>query len=153
MEETRVGVGGSLRTIFWLSVLARYLELLMIRWISTEIRIFAYLQNTVLVVCFLGLGMGCWTCRQQVSLRNVLQPLLLLTLLLALPATRLSLGRLSEMLRGFNDLVIWGVEPVSDPWQARFDAVLGLTVFFFLSVLVLDLFVPLGRLLGRLLAS
>ena len=50
--------------LFLVSVLALFLELLFIRWIGTEIRIFAYLQNTVLVVCFLGLGMGCWTCRR-----------------------------------------------------------------------------------------
>ena len=52
-----------------------FLELLLIRWISTEIRIFAYLQNTVLVVCFLGLGMGCWDCRQAFALRDMLVPL------------------------------------------------------------------------------
>ena len=55
--------------LFVVSVLGLFLELMLIRWISTEIRIFAYLQNTVLVVCFLGLGMGCWTCRQPVSVR------------------------------------------------------------------------------------
>ena len=52
--------------LFLISVLGLFLELLLIRWISTEIRIFAYLQNTVLVVCFLGLGMGCWDSRRAV---------------------------------------------------------------------------------------
>ena len=52
------------------SVLALFLEMLLIRWIGTEIRIFAYLQNTVLVVCFLGLGMGCFTCRRSIALRG-----------------------------------------------------------------------------------
>ena len=50
--------------LFLISVVGLFLELLLIRWITTEIRIFAYLQNTVLVVCFLGLGMGCWDTRR-----------------------------------------------------------------------------------------
>ena len=50
--------------IFLVSVLGLFLEMLLIRWVGTEIRIFAYLQNTVLVVCFLGLACGCFTCRQ-----------------------------------------------------------------------------------------
>ena len=56
--------------IFWVSLLGLYLELLFIRWIGTEIRIFAYLQNTMLVVCFLGLGIGLFTSRRPISLRR-----------------------------------------------------------------------------------
>jgi hypothetical protein len=51
--------------VFLISVLGLFLELLLIRWISTEIRVFAYLQNCVLVVCFLGLGMGAWDARRR----------------------------------------------------------------------------------------
>lgn len=38
--------------IFLISVLGLFLEMLLIRWIGTEVRIFAYLQNTILVVVF-----------------------------------------------------------------------------------------------------
>ena len=65
--------------IFVISVFGLFLELMLIRWIGTEVRIFAYLQNTVLIVCFLGLGMGCFTSKQPVRLRNVLLPLAALT--------------------------------------------------------------------------
>ena len=34
--------------------------MLLVRWVGTELRIFAYLQNGVLVATFLGLGLGCW---------------------------------------------------------------------------------------------
>src|SRR5688572_19520661 len=71
--------------LFLISVLGLFLELLLIRWVSTEIRIFAYLQNTVLVVCFLGLGMGCWDSRKPFALRHILVPLVILVGLLALP--------------------------------------------------------------------
>ena len=76
--------------LFLISALGLFLELLLIRWISTEIRIFAYLQNTVLVVCFLGLGMGCWDSRKPFALRHILFPLLILVALLAIPPTRVS---------------------------------------------------------------
>jgi spermidine synthase len=57
--------------IFLISVLV-FFEMLLIRWIGAEIRIFAYLQNSILVVCFLGLGIGCFTSRQPVVLRRML---------------------------------------------------------------------------------
>lgn len=56
--------------ILWISVLGLYLELLIIRWIGTEIRIFAYLQNTVLVVCFLGLGLRFMSSRDPIRPRR-----------------------------------------------------------------------------------
>src|SRR5437016_14529694 len=89
--------------LFLISVLGLFLELLLIRWIGTEIRIFAYLQNTVLVVCFLGLGMGCLTCRRPVVIREMLWPLAALLVLLAVPLPRSALGRISELLSLFGD--------------------------------------------------
>src|SRR4051794_17634829 len=43
-----------------ISLLALFVEMLMIRWVSSEIRIFAYFKNFVLVACFLGFGLGCY---------------------------------------------------------------------------------------------
>lgn len=45
--------------LFLLSFLALYFELIVIRWLSSEIRIFAYLKNLPLIASFLGLGLGC----------------------------------------------------------------------------------------------
>lgn len=45
--------------LFLISFIALYIELLLIRWISSEIRIFAYFKNIVLISSFLGLGLGC----------------------------------------------------------------------------------------------
>src|SRR5581483_4761966 len=93
--------------LFLISAAGLFLELLLIRWVSTEIRIFAYLQNCVLVVCFLGLGMGCWNCRKPFALRDLLVPLLGLVVLLSVPITRAGLGRITGMFNGFSDLLIW----------------------------------------------
>jgi len=40
------------------SFLALFFELLVIRYVSTEIRVFAYIQNLLLIASFFGLGTG-----------------------------------------------------------------------------------------------
>lgn len=137
-------------SLFLISVIGLFLELLLIRWISTEIRIFAYLQNTVLVVCFLGLGMGCWNSRRPFALRDILLPLGVLTALLAMPPTRAALGEISTLLGGFQDFLIWA-PTMSDGWMRYGGPVLGLVMTFLLMVLLWEIFVPVGRLLGRLM--
>src|SRR5271165_6397784 len=87
-DKQVVSPGRPLTTLFLISVLGLFLELLLIRWVGTEVRIFAYLQNTILVVCFLGLGMGCWTAREPFAPRQILIPLFVLVVLLAIPFTR-----------------------------------------------------------------
>jgi len=140
-------------TLFLISVLGLFLELLLIRWVSTEIRIFAYLQNTVLVVCFLGLGMGCLDSRRAFSLRGILVPLLLMSALLALPPTRIFLGtRITELLGKMGGLEFWGTEESSG---AEFIAVatVGLSLTAGFLYLLWATFVPVGRLLGQLMAA
>ncbi|MCI0700091.1 MAG: methyltransferase domain-containing protein [Planctomycetia bacterium] len=137
--------------LFLISVVGLFLELMLIRWVSTEIRIFAYLQNTVLVVCFLGLGMGCWDSRRAFALRDVLVPLTILVALLAIPTSRIVLGDISGLLAGVSDLLIWtGVERTSDSIVAP---VVGAILTFGLMVLLWQIFVPIGRLLGRLMSD
>src|SRR3990172_4258213 len=78
--------------IFIISILGLFLETLFIRWIGIEIRIFAYLQNTILVVCFLGLGIGMFTSSRPIEIKQSLIPMTVLLVLMALPVTRLALG-------------------------------------------------------------
>ncbi|HUR54169.1 MAG TPA: hypothetical protein VMZ71_08565, partial [Gemmataceae bacterium] len=138
-------------TLFLISVLGLFLELLLIRWVGTEIRIFAYLQNTVLVVCFLGLGMGCWDSRRPFVLRELLIPLLGLVTLLALPPTRMFLGHtITDMLGQVGGVDFWGAGSASGA-KAVALAAMGLTLTGGLMYLLWAIFVPVGRLLGRLL--
>ncbi len=141
---------GALGKLFIISVLGLFLELLLIRWVSTEIRIFAYVQNMVLVVCFLGLGMGCWDCRKPFVLRELLTPLLILVALLAIPTSRVFLGqKISELLCD-DDIGIWGTSQAAG--ALRFVApLLGTAITFGLMILLWKIFVPVGRLLGKLL--
>jgi spermidine synthase len=138
--------------LFLISVVGLFLELLLIRWITTEIRIFAYLQNTVLVVCFLGLGMGCWDTKRAFALRDMLLPLCVLVALIAIPTTRFALGQISALLGGFSDMVIWS-GPETGGWNPIFAPVLGSLLTFGLMVLLWQIFVPVGRLLGRAMSD
>jgi hypothetical protein len=137
-------------SLFPISVVGLFLELLLIRWISTEIRIFAYLQNTVLVVCFLGLGMGCWDSRKSFALRDILLPLGILVALLAIPPSRVALGEITTMLGGFQDFLIW-IPSESAGWVRYGRPVFGLFLTTVLMILLWEIFVPVGRLLGRLM--
>src|SRR5258708_10800236 len=44
--------------LFLASFLALYFELVVIRYLSAEIRVFAYLKNLALVASFFGIGLG-----------------------------------------------------------------------------------------------
>ncbi|HKB05235.1 MAG TPA: methyltransferase domain-containing protein [Gemmataceae bacterium] len=149
----RASVARQTWTVFLISVLGLFLELLLIRWVSTEIRIFAYLQNTVLVVCFLGLGMGCWDARRRpFVLRELLAPLTLLVALLAIPPTRVALGEITTLLSGFNDLLIWAPGSANG-WGQVGAPVVGLLLTFLVMTLLWEVFVPVGRLLGKLMSE
>ncbi|MFQ5679076.1 MAG: methyltransferase domain-containing protein, partial [Gemmatimonadota bacterium] len=137
--------------LFWVSALALFLELLLIRWVSTEIRIFAYLQNTVLVVCFLGLGAGLFSARRPVWIGRAMWSLVVLMALLAIPFSRRLVHRTSELLSVLGGLSIWNEGFGSDPLDTALRVLLGLTLTFAVMALILPPFLPIGRLLGRLL--
>src|SRR6476660_6089455 len=137
--------------IFLISILGLFLETLFIRWIGTEIRIFAYLQNTILVVCFLGLGLVMFTSSKPIAIKQSLIPMTVLLLLMAIPAIRSALGNTSEMLNAAGDLVIWSDVATSDTANRIVLLCVGLILTYSVLVLIVDLFVPMGRILGRLM--
>ncbi len=132
--------------LFLVSVAGLFLELMLIRWIGSELPIFGFLQNAVLVVCFLGMGMGCWTCRQPVVIRDTLMPLAALVLFLAVFITLMDLGRSSPILGYFA----WP-ELRDSPVKAFTAMGVEATIVVLVLCVCWMLFVPLGRLLGRLL--
>ena len=146
-------VGPQHRTlaIFLISAIALLLELMLIRWIGTEIRIFAYLQNTVLIVCFFGLGFGCFTCRKPIVVRHTLAALLVLALLLAIPVTRDILAKITDLLSVLSDLLIWDYAKQEGPFATAGRVFMGLSLTLALMVLLWEIFLPLGRILGRLI--
>ena len=133
--------------IFFVSALILFLELVLIRWIGTEIRIFAYLGNLILVICFFGVGLGCYLSERPVSLWKMGLNLLLLTVFIANPGHwhRLDLKVVTYLLGGFEDYNIWQVW--SEP--KLINVLAGLSVLVGLTWLTLYVFVPAGQLLGQ----
>ncbi|MFQ5890189.1 MAG: spermidine synthase [Gemmatimonadota bacterium] len=150
-DHTAFGQKNATAAIFWISVLGLYLELLLIRWIGTEIRIFAYLQNTVLVVCFLGLGVGLFTSREPVSPGRVAWPLALLAGVLFLPASREVMLDISAYLSVLGDVNIWYGGQANSPLLTAAGVAIGLILALIVMVLVVDMFIPIGRVLGELM--
>jgi SAM-dependent methyltransferase len=138
-------------TLFLASFVALFVEMVLIRYAGSQIRIFAFYKNVPLISAFLGIGLGCsiggtrpprvlwllaWTIPLAVFLAHA-------PFLLGGPLGRLAAMATSEHLLG--DVVVvqtpTGLQAVG--WQ------LGMGVVCVTTLVVLTLFfVPIGRLLG-----
>ncbi len=137
------------------SLAALYLEITLIRWIGTEVRIFAYFQNLSLIACFLGFGLGCFNAKQRGSLLPSLAAVTTLVVMVNLPSQlwRDNLTAMSSVLSFAPGAALWGGDFKYTEPEYR-----GLMVF---SVLVLTLFLillviamaPLGRWVGHYLET
>ena len=139
--------GFSYSRLALISVLSLFLEVMTIRWISSEIRVFAYFKNLVLVACFLGFGLGCYFCRRRVQLTALIAPLLVLTVLLKAPLSPLhqALFALPQMLGGGTEVNTWGVPSLPTSWPGT---LLALAVMVPLFAVIAMTFVPTGQLVG-----
>ena len=138
--------------LFLVSFLMLFIEVVLIRWISTEIRIFAYVNNLVLLACFLGIGLGCYVSQKKIV--RSLTPLLLSAILflvscpilLSIGGRKVHLFRDAPiLLSAFTDSVIWGEIDMGSALATA----LGLVSTFIIFFLLLVTFIPLGQILGR----
>jgi spermidine synthase len=140
----------ALARIFLLSVLILFLEMLLVRWIGTELRVFAYLQNGVLVAAFLGLGLGC---------RNARSPVHPLPSMLALAAIALVIRDpfgmgfgegITQGLMAFQDSILWSKQGgiLSEPYMRTALVGYAIVMSFLLLGAVAYVFRPLGQWLG-----
>jgi spermine/spermidine synthase len=130
------------RDIFLTTFSILVLELAVIRWMSQQITVFAYLNNVLLMAAFLGMGLGVGLGRRWPSIFHATLPALAaLSAILAFPE-RLGLARLR-----FPDptVALWGQE------QA---VVFGrsLVIILVLFVLTSFVFVCAGAKVGELFA-
>src|SRR5262245_38452785 len=105
-----LGEGRSrLVTLALISLVVLFLELLLIRWIAAEIRIFAYFKSLVLIACFLGFGLGCYLTRKPMRLAYTLVPLVAMVFLIELPwePVRRLVVNLSGFIGWFSDVHVW----------------------------------------------
>ena len=142
--------GYTVRGLALSSLLVLYLELLLIRWISSEIRIFAYFKNFVLIACFLGFGLGCYLARRAISALALFVPLLFFSALITLPwePLRRLIAGLPVLLGATSEVQIWGVGAAKLTGSAftglLFAALITLPLFALLAVA----FIPLGQIVG-----
>ena len=138
--------------IFAASVLGLFLELALVRWVSSEVRVFAYCKNLVLVACFLGFGVGCLAARRRTPWRGALFALLVLTMLVRLPwASLAEYGprHLTSVLAELSGFMIFRADEPDVLWGtvARLAFAVGWTaVLFFLVAFVM---LPFGQLVAR----
>ena len=128
------------------SVLTLFAELAFIRWISVEVRVFAYFKNLALLLCFLGFGLGCALVKQRLRWMGALNAFLGLLLIVRIPgeSERLFEG-LSQALGGAADADIW-LAPVATNWPYF---LIAATVSACLFVLIVSVFIPLGQIVSR----
>jgi len=136
--------------LFWISLAALYIEIMMIRWIGTEVRVFAYFQNLALIACFLGFGLGCYWSARHKSLVFTLLAMAGLAVLTATPlrAWQGFLSALSTRLSLSPDAAMWGFVQTTGPttwFLLLLASVVGVTTFLLLLVGVM---IPLGQWVG-----
>jgi hypothetical protein len=163
---TRFSAGKS--RLFLISAMALYTEVVLIRWMSAEIRMFAYLKNFTLFACFLGLGLGIMR-RWHGRAEKLLAPLMAAIVLMLAFAPQLHLTRLffpdvgvyqwggnlhsPHLLPAARALPVLGavLRHVPDtlvPWML---GVFALVVGTALFCLVLAIFYRIGTLVGECL--
>jgi hypothetical protein len=129
--------------LFLVSFLALFAELAVIRWLASEIRVFAYFKNLALLAGFLGLGLGCARWRSRWRLFPLFPGVFGILCLLIAYAEPLDLVHLR-----FPDqsMYLWSSAAAMPGLEAA--KFVGILVgIFFLIVLV---FATLGEKLGEL---
>jgi spermidine synthase len=144
---------GSHWQLLVISAAGLFLELLMIRWVSSEITIFSYFKNFVLIACFLGFGLGAHLCRQRINLLALFGPLCYCALLIKLPwpDLRILVQRLTLLLGATTEVEVWGVPTL----PMNFETFMGLgcmlaVVIPLFSMLAL-IFIPVGQATARIM--
>jgi hypothetical protein len=130
--------------LFLVSFLGLFFEILIIRWLSTEVRLFAYYKNLPLIAAFMGLGIGFMLTKNKVTLLPAFPiafcALSAIILLGAAKGVFLSLSNPAG-----SDVWIWGILQRSAlPSLVSFYA---LVPFFFVSTVLV--FIPLGQATGQ----
>jgi hypothetical protein len=119
------------------------LELAVIRWVSQQVRVFAYLNNVLLMAAFLGMGLGVALGRRRPGLvRATLPALAVLSLVLAFS------GKLGIVRIGFPDQSI----ALFGSFSAVSAAASALVILGIMAA-VIAVFLFAGSIVGRLFAQ
>jgi hypothetical protein len=141
--------------LFLASFLGLYFELVIIRYLSSDIRIFAYLKNLPLIACFFGIGLGMIIGKPPAKLRQFFPLIAAAIFLLIAFASPLKLTHVA--LPAF-DLVFFGGTP-SLLEGRRSIYVQFLTILQYVAIvpgimyLIVGFFMVLGGTVGQFLSA
>jgi SAM-dependent methyltransferase len=140
--------------LFWVSAVMLFFEILLIRWLSAEIRIFSYLHNLVLLFAFLGIGLGAALARWRANLLLSFGIMALLALVLRFETAPgvPTLRNISILLSAASDFVMWYGEP-RPVAEVIVPMATGSFLLLLTAVAVILFFVPFGQRMGRLFDS
>lgn len=146
MSETRSLSRKIFLQLFLVSLLSLFCEMLVIRWLATEIRVFAYFKNLPLMAAFIGLGLGfLWTDKKTDFMKWSSMALLyfsgLMIVAIGIKLTHLTIADTSKVMF-FGDFEHGGLSLL------RLIANIGIMVAVF--ALSASIFVGLGQQTGRL---
>ncbi|MBI4615990.1 MAG: hypothetical protein HY720_20405 [Planctomycetes bacterium] len=138
------------------SFVSLFLELALIRWVSAEIRIFAYCKNLVLLAAFFGLGWGFF--RADRPIRFLPAFLILTALVLAVEFPHASVEyygprSVTRTLSIFSDIQIFNDSLQENSWTAigwvAFGTAWTAAVFFGIAAIC----IPYGQMTGRIMGA
>jgi spermidine synthase len=144
---------GGFLPLFLVSFSALYVEIVLIRWVGTEFRLFAYFQNLALIACFLGFGYGCLRSRKKPERLFDYVALSALVILIDIPWRNWSsvLEIIGAGLSGSTDVSVWqGVSGKAVDAQSFIVSTMFVTGVLLLLVATM---IPLGSWVGRYLES
>jgi spermidine synthase len=141
----------TLLRLFILSAAALYVEIVLIRWISTEVRVFAFVQNLALIACFLGFGLGCYGSKRRGSLLPSLLAITVLVVMVHLPVEtwKVVLSGLSEFLTMSPDAALWGGTAHLTLQQFALLSIFAIALVATFLLLLIIAMVPLGQWVGH----
>jgi spermidine synthase len=153
-RSERAGISSAWRLLL-VSSAALYLEIVLIRWIGTEVRIFAFFQNLTLIACFLGFGLGCFHTKQRGSLLPSLGAITGLVVLVNLPVPllRRCVEMMSAALSFSPDAALWGKTLNLTAAEYRMMTVFSVCILASFLLLLVIAMAPLGRWVGYYLET
>lgn len=148
-------ITGSSWQLLVISAAGLFIELLMIRWVSSEITIFAYFKNFVLIACFLGFGLGAYLSRQKINLLALLGPLAYCAVLIKLPwpTLRTLVQRLTLLLGATTEVEVWGVPKLPMNMETIGGLACMLAVVIPLFSMLALVFIPVGQATARMMEN
>jgi hypothetical protein len=146
----------SMLRLLLVSIAGLYLEIVLIRWLGTEVKIFAFFQNLSLMVCFLGFGFGCFSSKKRGSLLPSLAAATALVATVNLPFRHWHqfLLVVSSVLSYTPDAALWGMlqNKISLPVYSLLLAA-SLSIVAVFLILIAIAMIPFGRWVGYYLET